>query len=91
MREFTTDRYFRPVYIRQACGNTMPDLPDQVLDSTGQVLCSACPLTSEISFLGHSHNLSYFKHQLFVISKDSTGVTFEDPYHILDSFQILQF
>ena len=25
-------------YLMQACGNTMPDLPDQVLDSTGQVL-----------------------------------------------------
>ena len=26
----------------QACGNTMPDLPDQVLDSTGQVLFKIC-------------------------------------------------
>ena len=33
--------WFEFLYVHdlgQACGNTMPDLPDQVLDNTGQVL-----------------------------------------------------
>ena len=45
--------------IMQGCGNTMPDLPDQVLDSTGQVLFlrSACPWASEIILLVSGHSL----------------------------------